>query len=117
MVLTTLRTYFLSVNFHSLPTTQDVIRVCQISFVPTSPVVIRVGKHISSFQTPPKVIRVALTFLRSNRRRAIRVGFKSAIRRFLLVDSVLAVWPSGSTTEPSNKTPTCNFYSNPGIDT
>ena len=69
-VLTAYPTKFLSVKFYSVPTTQDVIRVGQISSV-----VIRVGKNFSPFQQPPTVIRVGLSFLRSNRIRAIRVGF------------------------------------------
>ena len=51
------------------------IRVGQITFVPTTPIVIRAGKHISPFQPPPKVILVGSSFLRFNRRRAERVGF------------------------------------------
>ena len=51
------------------------IRVCQITSVPTTTIVIRVGKNISPFQLSPNVIRVGLSLLRSNRRRAILVGF------------------------------------------
>ena len=43
-------------------------------YVPTTSIVISVGKNISPFQPPPKVIRVGHSF-RSNRKRAIRVGF------------------------------------------
>ena len=51
------------------------ILVGQITFDPTTTIVIRVGKNISPFQSPSKVIRVGRSLLRSNRRRAIRVGF------------------------------------------
>ena len=64
-------------KLYSVPTTQDVIRVCQITSVPTITIDIRVGKNISPFQLLPKVIRVGLSLLRSNRRRAILVGFSS----------------------------------------
>ena len=37
-------------SFHSVPTAINVIRVGQINFVPTTTIVIRVGKNIFSFQ-------------------------------------------------------------------